>query len=89
LAKALESVDASNLAASMHWDVLVVDNNSSDQTRLVVEKFCGWHAGRFRYVFEPHPGKAYAKNTGARNPPPDAQWWDDQAPLGGAECSSM
>ena len=39
LAKTLESVAASSLPESVEWEVLVVDNNSTDQTRQVVEDF--------------------------------------------------
>lgn len=67
LAKALESVAASTLEKSVDWEVLVVDNNSNDQTRAVAEDFCGRYPGRFRYTFEPNPGKSYALNTGIRN----------------------
>ena len=35
LAQALESIAASKLPESVEWEVLVVDNNSSDQTREV------------------------------------------------------
>jgi glycosyltransferase involved in cell wall biosynthesis len=66
LAKALDSVAASQLSASTDWEVLVVDNNSSDQTREVVETHCRRYPGRFRYVFEPQPGKSYALNSGIR-----------------------
>jgi glycosyltransferase involved in cell wall biosynthesis len=47
-------------------EVLVVDNNSSDQTREIAEDFCRRYPGRFRYIFEPHPGKSFALNTGVR-----------------------
>ena len=66
LAKALESIAASALPASVDWDVLVVDNNSSDQTRQVVEDFRQRYPGRFRYLFEPQQGKASALNAGIR-----------------------
>jgi glycosyltransferase involved in cell wall biosynthesis len=66
LARALESVAASELPTSIEWDVLVVDNNSRDQTREVVEVFCRRDPGRFRYLFEPQPGKSYALNRGIR-----------------------
>ena len=52
LAKALESVAASEVSASIEWEVQVVDNNSKDQTRSVVESFCDKYPGRFRYIFE-------------------------------------
>jgi glycosyltransferase involved in cell wall biosynthesis len=62
LAKALDSVAASTLSNSVEWEVLVIDNNSSDRTRDVVEEFCRRYPGRFRYVFEPRQGKSYALN---------------------------
>jgi glycosyltransferase involved in cell wall biosynthesis len=66
LIKALESVAAQTLPESVQWEVLVVDNNSRDQTREVVEKFCCHRADRFRYLFEPQQGKSHALNTGIR-----------------------
>jgi glucosyl-dolichyl phosphate glucuronosyltransferase len=64
LAKALESVAASELPTSVEWDVLVVDNNSSDQTRQVVEDFCHRYPSRFGYSFEPQQGLCNARNAG-------------------------
>jgi glucosyl-dolichyl phosphate glucuronosyltransferase len=66
LAKALESVAASELSGSIEWDVLVVDNNSSDQTSEVASSFCRRYPNRFRYLFEPLQGKSYALNAGIR-----------------------
>lgn len=66
LAKALESVAASQVPASVDWEVLVVDNNSGDQTRQVVENFSTRSPDRFRYLFEPKPGKSHALNSGIR-----------------------
>ena len=66
LAKALESASAIRLPESIEWEVLVVDNNSRDQTRETVKKFCDRHPGRFRYLFEPMQGKSHALNTGIR-----------------------
>lgn len=66
LAIALESVAASELPAFVEWEVLVVDNNSHDQTREVVQAFCQRYPGRFRYLFETQPGKSYALNRGVR-----------------------
>jgi len=64
LAKALESVVAQSLPPSFEWEVLVVDNNSKDQTREVVKDFCLRYPGRIRYLFEPQPGKSFALNSG-------------------------
>ena len=66
LARTLESIAVSALTEADTWEVLVVDNNSSDQTREVAEDFCRRHPGRLRYIFEPHPGKSFALNTGVR-----------------------
>lgn len=51
---------------SVAWEVLVVDNNSTDQTCEVVEAFRRRDPRRFRYSFEPRQGKSYALNTGIR-----------------------
>lgn len=67
LAGALESIAASEVLSSVTWEVLVVDNNSTDQTRTTVEDFCRRYPERFRHVFEPKPGKSYALNTGIAN----------------------
>lgn len=64
LAKALDSVAASTLRESAQWEVLVVDNNSNDRTREVVEEFCRRSPGRFRYLLEVQQGKSYALNAG-------------------------
>jgi len=66
LLKALESIAASTLPDSVEWEVIVVCNNSDDQTIAVVDDFCRRHLGRFRYLFEPQQGKSYALNTGIR-----------------------
>jgi glycosyltransferase involved in cell wall biosynthesis len=66
LPKALNSIAVQAIPNSVEWEVLVVDNNSSDQTRKVVEESRSQYPGRFRYVFEPHQGLSYARNAGIR-----------------------
>ncbi len=62
----LTSIAAMAIRESVEWEVLVVDNNSSDRTRDVCEQFCRRYPGRFRYRFEPQQGLSHARNTGIR-----------------------
>jgi len=64
LANALRSIARSSMPVSIEWEVLVVDNNSNDQTRKIVGEFSTRYPNRFRYLFEPQAGKSYALNTG-------------------------
>ncbi len=66
LKKALESISELKLPTSVEWEVLIVDNNSTDQTRNVVQGYCCRFPGRFRYLFEPQQGKSFALNSGIR-----------------------
>jgi len=66
LTKALDTIAVSKLPESVEWEVLVVDNNSRDQTRAVAEDFCRRYPGRFRYLFEARQGKSHALNAGIR-----------------------
>jgi glycosyltransferase involved in cell wall biosynthesis len=47
-------------------EVVVVDNNSRDDTRAVVESCMPRFGGRLRYVFEARQGQSHARNTGMR-----------------------
>jgi glycosyltransferase involved in cell wall biosynthesis len=67
LAVTLEGLAASQLPPSVTWEVLIVDNNSTDRTREVAEDFCLRYSGLFRYIFEPRSGKPNAANTGIKN----------------------
>jgi glycosyltransferase involved in cell wall biosynthesis len=64
LLKTLESVVASEMPTSIEWELVVVDNNSRDQTRAAVQEFSTRHPGRIRYVFEPNQGLSNARNAG-------------------------
>jgi len=49
-------------------EVIVIDNNSNDQTRNVVEYFISKNDGKFKlkYLFEPQKGKSFALNQGIK-----------------------
>jgi glycosyltransferase involved in cell wall biosynthesis len=64
LRSALETLAAQAVPEDHPWEVLVVDNNSTDQTGAVAEEFCTRYAGRFRYLFEARQGKSFALNSG-------------------------
>ena len=66
LPQALDSIAAQLLPESVKWEVLVVDNNSSDQTRRVTEDYSRKYPNLFRYVFEPQQGLSRARNAGIR-----------------------
>ena len=60
----LESLLALVSPAGLSWELLVVDNNSTDLTRLNVEKFAAIAKFPVRYVFERKQGRSAALNTG-------------------------
>jgi glycosyltransferase involved in cell wall biosynthesis len=64
LRRTLESVVTQTLPQSSSWEILVVDNNSPDETCEVVEEFCRRYPERVRYAFEPMQGVSHARNTG-------------------------
>ena len=64
LAKALDSIAVQVMPKSVFWDVLIVDNNSSDKTREISEKYCRENPDLFSYIFEPKQGLSQARNTG-------------------------
>lgn len=60
LAQTLTSLCEVHIPTDVEWEVIVVDNNSDDETRSVCEQFMG--PLPLRYVFEPKQGKSYALN---------------------------
>lgn len=64
LSVALNALAAMQVRAGIEWEVLIVDNGSTDATRDTVRAFIEDNHPRFRYVYEPEPGKTYALNCG-------------------------
>jgi glycosyltransferase involved in cell wall biosynthesis len=62
LRETLESLRA--ICTRRVWEIVVIDNNSTDDTRRVVTDFAGSSGVPVRYVFEPLQGKSNALNTG-------------------------
>lgn len=61
----LESLKCLTVADDLDVELLIVDNNSTDNTRFVAEAFCSERL-KVRYVFESKAGVAFARNTGVR-----------------------
>ncbi|MGB8799178.1 MAG: glycosyltransferase [Candidatus Acidiferrales bacterium] len=66
LGTTLESVLASALPSEIEWELLVVDNNSRDRTRDVINEFSRRHPGRISYIFEAQQGLSNARNAAIR-----------------------
>jgi glycosyltransferase involved in cell wall biosynthesis len=63
LGDTLDSLARSRVGG-LQWDVVVVDNNSSDATRGVITSRVAGFPVALRYIFEPRQGKSVALNTG-------------------------
>lgn len=50
----------------LQCEVIVVDNNSNDDTAAVSEVFCKRYPDQFRYLMEPVQGLSFARNSGVR-----------------------
>src|SRR4051812_38281339 len=60
-----ETLDAiAKVRTTFTWEVVVVDNNSTDHTRAVVESRQASYPVTLRYLFEPRQGNSFALNTG-------------------------
>src|SRR5215211_2485879 len=64
LRNALRALAMTTVPSGLDWEVVVVDNNSSDRTRIVVEEFARQAPCEAVYVFEARQGKSFALNSG-------------------------
>lgn len=76
LGAAIDSLLAQEL--SVNYEIVIVDNGSSDRTRAVVEQRS--HHPHVKYIFEPTIGLSVARNTGAKHASADLlAYLDDDA----------
>jgi glycosyltransferase involved in cell wall biosynthesis len=54
------------LSPSGAWEVIVVDNNSQDDTKTVVTEAANWFPVKLHYIFEKEQGRCAAMNAGIR-----------------------
>ncbi len=67
LGETLSSLEKSQLPTGTTWEVLIVDNNSTDGTGTLCQRFVEQNPGRYRYLLEKRQGKSFALNTGVAN----------------------
>ncbi|MGE5083299.1 MAG: glycosyltransferase, partial [Acidobacteriota bacterium] len=60
----LDSFSHLTLPPDLAWELIVVDNNSTDNTPQVVRDFAGGAPFRVRYIFERQQGRSPALNAG-------------------------
>lgn len=64
LAETLGTLAVMQVDPRLRWEVLVVDNNSTDNTRAVTELLAAGFPAPVRWLFEGRQGKSHALNTG-------------------------
>lgn len=69
---ALESLTRQETDDRISYEVVIVDNASTDNTREVVEGFAAHCQTKVRYLHEPNPGDAPPRNKGIRET--DGDW---------------
>jgi glycosyltransferase involved in cell wall biosynthesis len=77
LRRTLDSLAALQSPPDVCYELLVVDNNSSDGTRVVVESYTSKFLCPVRYMFEPTPGLSHARNTALRLAHGEILAWTD------------
>lgn len=68
LPKVLEKLQAQTNVEHISWEIIIVDNNSSDGTAELVQEYqTNWkYPFQLRYVFEPEQGLAFARARGVK-----------------------
>src|SRR6185503_10841331 len=64
LDETLQSLRGLTVDAVRHWEAIVVDNNSTDDTRAVVERHARDFPVTLHYLFEARQGRSSALNAG-------------------------
>jgi glycosyltransferase involved in cell wall biosynthesis len=63
LTRFLDSLKRMEVPRHQTWEIIVADNNSTDETRKVVERAATGHEDQVCYMFESRQGKSFALNS--------------------------
>ncbi len=88
LDQTLEQMHRLTVPSALEWELLVVNNNCTDDTDAVIAK----HGVRLpiRRLFEPRPGKSYAANQAVQQARGDlVLWTDDDVLVDGGWLASL
>ena len=66
LKQTLISIGEMSVPSDISWELIVVDNNSTDATAEVIEEFARESGLNVRYVFERNQGLSHARNAGIK-----------------------
>ena len=59
----LESINRCIIPKDIKLEIIIIDNNSNDNTKDIVNKYVTNNHGIYKYVFEKRQGKSFALNT--------------------------
>jgi glycosyltransferase involved in cell wall biosynthesis len=86
----LESILKLEFDVPAELEIIIIDNNSNDQTKEVVFSFSERFQGRLKYFFQPIPGKSLSLNMGIQNAKGDIlAFTDDDVELHPAWLNEM
>ena len=64
LATLIQCLGSQKNLENLRWEIIIVDNSSTDNTKEVAYAFCEGSNLKINYVFEPKTGLSNARNTG-------------------------
>jgi glycosyltransferase involved in cell wall biosynthesis len=64
LEQTLNSLQQMTVPFDLPWELIIVDNNSSDNTKKVIDNFINKSSLKIKYVFERNQGLSHARNMG-------------------------
>lgn len=75
LRRTLESISGLFVPLGINWELIVVDNNSTDDSRSVIESFSD--SLPLKYRFEKRQGHSFSRNTAVKHTTGDLIIWTD------------